>query len=110
MKTTVNNSQFHDAFHRAGRGNQFSHEGLNILFGYLEQLEEDIGQEIELDVIGLCCEYSESAPDQIAKDYNIGLRGNESPAELAKEVLETLYDHTQVAGVCPNGNIVFAQF
>jgi hypothetical protein len=110
MKTTVNSSQFHDAFHRVGRGNQFSYEALDILFSYLEQLEGDIGQEIELDVIGLCCEYAESDPEQIAKDYNIGLRGNESPEELAQEVLETLYDHTQVAGVCPNGNIVFAQF
>ena len=110
MKNTVNNSQFHDAFHRAGRSSQFSYEGLEVLFNYLEKLEGDTGHEIELDVIGLCCEYSESDPDQIAKDYNIGLRGNESPSELAKEVLETLYDHTQVAGVCPNGNIVFAQF
>ncbi len=107
MKTTVNNSQFHDAFHRAGRGNQFSYEGLNILFGYLEQLEEDIGQEIKLDVIGLCCEYSECDPEQIAKDYNIALEGE---SDIPKYVLEVLYDHTSVAGVCPNGNIVFAQF
>jgi hypothetical protein len=107
MKTTVNSSQFHDAFHRAGRGSQFSYEGLDILFGYLEQLEDDTGSEIELDVIGLCCEYSECDPKQIAKDYNIALEGE---TDIANHVLEVLYDHTQVAGVCPNGNIVFAQF
>lgn len=107
MKQTINNSQFHDAFHKIGRGNQFSYEALNILFGYLEQLEEDIGQEIELDVIGLCCEYSESDPLQIAQDYNIALEGE---SDISKYVLDVLYDHTQVAGVCPNGNIVFAQF
>jgi hypothetical protein len=107
MKTTVNNSQFHDAFHRAGRGNQFSYEGLDILFGYLEQLEDDTGSEIELDVIGLCCEYSECDPEQIAKDYNIALEGE---TDIAAYVLEVLYEQTSVAGVCPNGNIVFAQF
>jgi len=107
MKTTVNSSQFHDAFHRVGRGNQFSYEALDILFSYLEQLEEDTGQEIELDVISFCCEYSESDPLQIAKDYNIALEGE---SDIPQYVLDVLYEQTQVAGVCPNGNIVFAQF
>jgi hypothetical protein len=107
MKNTVNNSQFHDAFYRAGRGSQFSYEGLEVLFNYLEQLEGDTGHEIELDVIGLCCEYAECDSEQIAKDYNIALEGE---TDIANHVLEVLYDHTSVAGVCPNGNIVFAQF
>jgi hypothetical protein len=42
-----------------GRGDQFSYEGLIALFDYLEMLEDDIGEPIELDVIGLCCDYSE---------------------------------------------------
>lgn len=107
MKQTINSSQFHDAFHKFGRGTQFSYEALDILFTYLEFFEEDTGQEIELDVIGLCCEYAESDPKQIAKDYNIALEGE---TDIANHVLEVLYDHTAVAGVCPNGNIVFAQF
>jgi hypothetical protein len=43
------------------RGEQFSHFGLIALFDYLEMLEDDIGEPIELDVIGLCCDYSEYA-------------------------------------------------
>ena len=107
MKQTINFSQFNDAFHRFGRGNQFSYEGLEVLFNYLEQLESDIGHEVELDVIGFCCEYAESDPVQIAKDYNIALEGE---TDIAGYVLEVLYEQTSVAGVCPNGNIVFAQF
>jgi hypothetical protein len=42
-----------------GRENQFSYEGKKALFEYEEQLEEDLGTEQELDVIGLCCEYAE---------------------------------------------------
>ena len=59
MKTTVNKSQFNDAFVNMNRESNFSYEGRNALFDYLEQLEENLGTEIELDVIALCCEYSE---------------------------------------------------
>jgi hypothetical protein len=59
MINTVNKYEFTDAFHKMGRGDQFSYEGLIALFYYLEMLEEDIGEPIELDVISLCCEYSE---------------------------------------------------
>ena len=39
--------------------NNFSYEGLNSLFDYLEQFEEDMGKEIEFDPVAICCEYSE---------------------------------------------------
>jgi len=35
------------------RKTNFSYEGLEILFEYLEELEESTGEEIELDVIAL---------------------------------------------------------
>ena len=57
MKESVNFSRFCDAFQM--RKENFSYEGKQALFDYLEQLEEDTGEEIELDVISLCCEYTE---------------------------------------------------
>jgi len=39
--------------------NNFSYEGLNSLFDYLEELEEDMGKEMEFDPVAICCEYSE---------------------------------------------------
>ena len=42
-----------------GRGKQFTYEGLNALFDYLEEYEDGTGETIELDVIALCCEYTE---------------------------------------------------
>ena len=59
MINTINKYEFSDAFQKMGRGDQFSYEGLIALFDYLEMLEDDIGEPIELDVISLCCEYSE---------------------------------------------------
>ena len=41
------------------RSEQFTYAGLRALFDYLEQYQDDIGEAIELDVIALCCEYSE---------------------------------------------------
>ena len=59
MIQTINEYQFADAFHKAGRGNQFSHEGLKALYDDLELYAESSGDPIELDVIALCCDYAE---------------------------------------------------
>ena len=58
MKTTINFFQFCDAFSE-DRKNQFTYEGKKALFEHLEQYEEETGTEIELDIIALCCEYTE---------------------------------------------------
>lgn len=57
MKQSVNLYNFRRALETT-RPENFSYEGQEALFDYLEQLEEDTGEEIDLDVI-LCCEYSE---------------------------------------------------
>ena len=59
MKQTINFSQFCDAFRAHDRQDQFSYEGKRALFDYLEELENGIGEEIELDPIALCVEYTE---------------------------------------------------
>jgi hypothetical protein len=59
MKENVNFSDFCDRFQNYERDDNFSYEGKRALFNYLEQYEEDTGEEIELDVIALCCEYTE---------------------------------------------------
>ena len=59
MIRTINEYDFIDAFKKMGREDNFSYNGLVALYEYLEMLEDDLGQEIELDVIALCCEYTE---------------------------------------------------
>ena len=59
MKITINEYQFEQAFKNAGRGNQFSYEALKALFEYLEEYEDSTGEQIELDVIAICCEFTE---------------------------------------------------
>lgn len=58
MKQTINFTDFRDAF-EAVRPSNFTYEGLQALFEWLEDYENDTGEELELDVIGLCCDFTE---------------------------------------------------
>ena len=59
MKTTVNCSDFEDAFRNHNRQDQFTYDGKKALYDWLKDLEDGQGEEIELDVIALCCEFTE---------------------------------------------------
>ena len=59
MKQTINFYNFRDAFHKFGRGEQFTNSGLRTIFDYIEDYEDSADEEVELDVIAICCEYSE---------------------------------------------------
>jgi hypothetical protein len=109
MKQTINNSQFHSAFYHMDRGNQFSYEALNLIYEFFEQIEDASEQEIELDVIAICCEYSESSVEQIIRDYSIDCDSIEDD-EIEAHVLAYLDEHTTVLGLTDDGSIVFAQF
>ena len=70
MKQSVNMYDFEREFKRFERNN-FSYDGLKALFGYLEEYEEGTGEEIELDVIALCCEYMEyDSLNEYNNDYD----------------------------------------
>lgn len=64
MKITVSRNNFVAAFHSAGRGDKFSHAALLALFNWIEERERELGEEFELDVSGLCVEWTEY-PDAI---------------------------------------------
>ena len=41
------------------RPDNFTYAGLSLLYDYMEELSDDLGEDLELDVIALCCDYSE---------------------------------------------------
>lgn len=59
MKTTLSTYQIADALKTDENAN-WSWNGAKALAEYLEQLEEDTGEEMELDVCAIRCEFSES--------------------------------------------------
>ena len=69
MFQQINEYDFIKAFEQV-RPDNFSRAGLSALYDYFEQLEEDIGNPIELDVIAICCEYSEyESLEEFQEDY-----------------------------------------
>ena len=58
MKKSVDLYEFRETF-QSFRPDNFSYRGLSALFDYFEELESDIGEEIEFDCIAICCDFSE---------------------------------------------------
>lgn len=98
MKQTVNFSAFCDAFHACKRYDQFGYNALQILFEYLEEYEDSTGEELELDVIALCCDYNVDSIADIASNYDIDLSECEDDDSKRDAVMEYLQDHTSVCG------------
>lgn len=112
MKKSVNFSQFCDAFHDCNRNDNFSYDGKRVLFDFIEEWEEKTGQPIELDVIALCCEYSEMTWKEVAGAYSIDLSDcdPEDEEEKKEAVREYLHENTMLCGETPAGSFVFADF
>ena len=89
MKQTINEYEFRNAFQNI-RPDNFSYEGLNILFNTLEQYEVDTGEEVELDVIAFCCDYSEMDGEEVRASYGI---------DEEEDIEEFLQDRTWLLGI-----------
>ena len=113
MYQSINIENFRDAFHRKGRENQFSYEGLEVLFDSLEQYEADTGESVELDVIGLCCDYAELTAEEIQRQYNVE-HDIENESSLEEQVEDFLACNTWVLGSYENEHgikhYIFQQF
>ena len=94
MYKTVSFYNFVDEFATMSRVQAFSHEGKKALFEYLEQLEDDIGESIELDVVALCCDFSEyESKKELLQEYD-------------KESIEELEEYTIVFKTEKNSYII----
>ena len=110
MKTTVTLSDFRDAFRAANRLDQFSYQGLEVLFDYLTDYEDQTGEEIELDVIALCCDYYETHWKEIAEDYRIDLTDCDDEDDKIEAVCNYLNENTVVVGESSYGMFVYGAF
>ncbi len=83
---TVNEYDFVNEF-RAYERENFTREALVALFEYLEDYSEDTDEPLELDVIGLCCDFSEyESFEEIQGAYS----------NLEIDSLDALREHTTV--------------
>lgn len=109
MKITISVHDFRESFARCGRQEQFSYDGLGLLFDHLEQLEGDTGQEMELDVIAICCDFAESSPRQFADYYSLDIGGLDDD-EIAQAVRDELDENGNYVGETDAGDFVYYQY
>lgn len=90
MKITVNEYSFRREFANFNRDGQFTYAALDALFEYLEELERDCGEEYELDVVALCCDFAEDSAEDICIAYGVDITGMDEAAIIAagREYLE----------------------
>ena len=108
---TINTaSQFIDAFMESSRKDQFSYEALEAIFEYLEEYSDSTGENVELDIVGICCDWVEMTWQEVADAYDVDLSDVEEEDEKADAVEDFLNDST--VGVCRLGDdsFVFVQF
>jgi hypothetical protein len=101
MRTTVSQHAFIDAFRSSNTyKDNFTYKGLQALFDYLEDLEQDTGTEIELDIVALCCDFTEATLEYIQSQY----------PDHEIETLEDLQYYTQAFPVPDTDRIIYQSF
>jgi len=99
MYKTVSEHDFCERFRKI-RPNSFSYAGLRALFNYLEEYEESTGENIELDVIALCCDFAEyDTALEAAEEYGYEPDEDESREDQEEAATEWLNERTTVIPV-----------
>lgn len=111
--TQIYEDDFVTAFDKMGRGDNFSTAGREALYDYFNKYYTDT----ELNVIAICCEYTEyETADEAASQYSgyDGMEFDEDGAEmltveqLEKKAVDFLEDNTTVLQF--DGGVVIRDF
>ena len=90
---TVTEFDFVRAFDDANRSANFSREARRVLFEYYEDLSGDMGEDIELDPIAICCDWCEYTERELLRDYGYLVeRDGMDDDEYLEEMVEALGD------------------
>ena len=90
MIQTVNLNDFRKAFQEI-RPNNFSYEGLEVLFNYLEEMEP----QYQLDVIAICCDFTECTLEEFLDYYPVDIIRDKATNEEKRAAIK---DHIEYHG------------
>lgn len=93
---TIDQNQFIDAF-KAFRPNNFTIDALVALYDYFDEYSDDTQVDYNLDVIALCCEYTEYKDIEAIKENYASIKS-----------IEDLENHTTV--IIFDGGIILQNF
>lgn len=95
-------SDFVEAFASHERADQFSMEALEALFEFFEELEDETGELVELDVIAICCDFTEyDSPQDCAEDMFLDVEGMGDA-----DIISLLQEHTIVIPLKSGGIVI----
>ena len=102
MKQSVTRFDFVDWFRGSDSyKNNFSYDGLNSLFDYFEELEEQMENEMDFDPIAICCAFSEYENfEEIKENYN----------STDIQTMDDLKDHTSVIEIENTDRLIIQDF
>jgi hypothetical protein len=118
MKQTLTTSEAADILF-ADKNAGWSYAGARALAEYLEELEEDTGEEIELDFVAIRCDFSESPSlQEWASDYfgtplaqwadKIGVETTADDDTLDEAIRSHIQDHGQLIEF--DGGVIVSSF
>lgn len=105
LTQTISFSMFCDAFRDMDRNENFSYQAKRILFDYLDETEDNI----EFDVIAICCEFYENDIETCIQEYSIDVSDAIDEEDKNEIVKEYLQGNTLYLGETPSG-FVYAAF
>lgn len=110
VNTSISFGEFCDAFRSMNRNENFSYEAKRALYDFMDEQYE----QIEFDVIAICCDYSEDTIQDIIDNHNLDALdcdgeelSDEDKAELVRDFLN---DNTLLVGETDQGSFVYACF
>lgn len=100
-----------------GRADSFGRAGWIAIGDYLENLSDDIGEDIEIDIVGICCEYSsaddvEDFYEQLGREMGYSDREEWDclgTGEKLEAIRDYLQENTSVV-VCDEDLIIWQAF
>lgn len=87
LVTTIDSGyQLEQLFREHGRENHFSYEGFNALYDYLYDCSEELGKDFKVDVIAICCDFTEySGWEELYNNYSYSYNNESEPFEELEE-------------------------
>lgn len=87
LVTTIDNGyQLEQLFKQCGRENHFSYEGFNALYDYLDEYSGEVGEDFKVDVIALCCDFTEySGWEELYNNYSYSYNNESETFEELEE-------------------------
>ena len=117
MYIQVTESMFHDQFRAFNREENFSYEARSLLFDYLTEAEDNganDGAGLELDIIGICCDFAEATIDAYLQDYRLLDHDSDlselSETELKEFIENDISNNSIFVGWSTDDSFVYAQF